>query len=88
MKKKIKKIHYPQELLLLGELKKNIIQEFSLVLSIVISYSSPVTKMHSNSISIHNITVTSLTSKFFIRTHFVVKQLFIVTKQLGPFKNL
>ena len=88
MKKKFKKFTIPQGLLLLGELKKK--HNTRVLSSVVNSYSILITRnqMHSNSISIHNITVASLTSNFFIRTHFVVKQLFFVTKQLGPFKNL
>ena len=78
MKKKLKKFTIPQGLLLLGELKKkNIIQEFSLVLSIVISYSSPVTKC-----------IFTIPQLPLLRQNFVVKQWFIVTKQLVPFKNL
>ena len=88
MKKKFKKFTIPQGLLLLGELKKNIIQEFSLVLSIVISYSSPVTKCIVIPFLFTISQLPLLRQNFFIRTHFVVKQLFIVTKQLDPFKNL
>ena len=88
MKKKIKKIHYPARIITTRGIKKK--HNTRVLSSVVNSYFILITRnqMHSNSISIHNITVTSLTSKFFIRTHFVVKQLFIVTKQLDPFKNL